>query len=340
MFNVLLTSAGRRNYLVQYFREALAGQGSVFAADASGAASAMQEADRGFVVPPVTDPFYIPTVLTLCREHQVRLLLSLNDLELPVLAAHRDLFQKQGTFPVVSTPEVIEICFDKWLTVQFLEKCGLQAPKTYLHLDELRCALDEGRVEFPLVVKPRWGSASVGIEYPSNWKELELILELTQMRIAVTGGAEASAQSSLLIQERLRGSEYGLDVVNDFNGRHVATFAKRKLAMRAGETDRAITVTEPELLAVGEKIGTNLGHIGNLDCDVFFDGQQWKILELNPRFGGGYPFTHMAGVNLPALLIAWAQGLDLDPAWLQVKNNVASAKCDRLVKIQSVFTGH
>lgn len=333
MFNVLLTSAGRRNYLIQYFREALAGQGSVFAADASGEASAMQEADRAFVVPTVTDPSYIPTVLALCREYHVRLLLSLNDLELPVLAAHRDLFQKQGTFPVVSTPEVIEVCFDKWLTVQFLEKSGLQSPKTYLHLADVRRALDDGRVEFPLVVKPRWGSASVGIEYPANWKELELIFDLAHLRIAATGKSAAFGNAALLIQERLRGSEFGLDVVNDFNGRHVATFAKRKLAMRAGETDRAITVDEPELLAIGERIGSRLGHVGNLDCDVFFDGRNWKVLELNPRFGGGYPFTHMAGVNLPSLLVAWAKGEVPDPAWLKIKPNIASAKCDRLVEI-------
>ena len=126
--------------------------------------------------------------------------------------------------------------------------------------------------------------------------------------------ASTDKECCLIAQEKVTGTEYGLDIVNDLAGRHVTTFVKRKLAMRAGETDKAVTVSHPALEAVGRRIGEALRHIGNLDCDVFVDGERFWVLELNPRFGGGYPFTHRAGANLPAALIAWAQGETVDPA--------------------------
>ena len=134
-----------------------------------------------------------------------------------------------------------------------------------------------------------------------------------------------------MIQERLHGQEYGLDVVNDLDGHYVTTFAKRKLAMRDGETDRACTEAHEGLLRLGEALGRTLKHRGNLDCDVFVSGNDCYVLEMNPRFGGGYPFSHVAGANLPAALIAWAQGQQPDPAWLTVEPGVRAAKCDRLV---------
>ena len=129
--------------------------------------------------------------------------------------------------------------------------------------------------------------------------------------------APRDLERAVLIQERIGGQEYGLDVVNDLDGRHVTTFARCKLAMRAGETDRAVTVETFELDRMGAAIGERLGHAGNLDCDVFLADGRLYVLELNPRFGGGYPFSHAAGADLPAALIAWASGKAPDPRWLR-----------------------
>ena len=89
MSNVLLTCVGRRNYLVRFFQEALGGQGHVFAADVSGDAAGMQEAERAFLLPPISHPRYIPHLHTLCARNEVRLLISLNDLALELLSHHR-----------------------------------------------------------------------------------------------------------------------------------------------------------------------------------------------------------------------------------------------------------
>ncbi|MCW0212444.1 MAG: ATP-grasp domain-containing protein [Pseudonocardia sp.] len=334
--NVLLTCAGRRNYLVEYFRDAVRGTGRVLAADTDPDAPAMQEADTALVVPPVGRPDYVDHLLALCAEHRVRLVVSLNDLELPILARRRDEFLAIGTIPVVSTPAVIDTCTDKWATHRFLTGLGLPAPRTYLSLADARAALAEGELTFPVVVKPRWGTASIGIEYPRDLEELELAFRLTEIRIRrtiIAGMSDADPGRSVLVQEHLSGQEHGLDVVNDLAGRHVTTFAKRKLSMRAGETDRAMTVDDDQLRKLGEVLGRQLGHVGNLDCDVFVGDGQPYVLELNPRFGGGYPFSQVAGADLPAALVSWAEGRVPETAWLTVRPDVVAAKCDRLVGV-------
>lgn len=332
--NVLLTCAGRRNYLVNYFREALAGRGLICAADASPHAAALQEADVALVVPSYSDPDYIDTILAKCREHDVRLVLSLNDYELPLLAAHAQRFRALGITPVISSPEVIDVCFDKWATSSFLSKIGLAGPATWTSLPKAKQALQNGELKLPHVVKPRWGSGSVGIYPVETVEELDAAWQLCRLKSGLPDSAgPAEAAQSVLIQERLRGVEYGLDVVNDLEGNYVTTFVRRKLAMRAGETDRAIMVNDSRFEAIGKRLGQSLRHIGNLDCDVFLDGEECRVLELNPRFGGGYPFSHMAGANLPAALIAWVLGQTPSPSWLTVQPNVVGAKCDRLVAV-------
>lgn len=336
--NVLLTFAGRRNYLVKFFQEALEGRGRVFAADASESAPALAEADKSFVVPDVTHEDYLDVLLAICKKHQVRLLISLHDLELPLFARERARFEDIGTLPVVSSPDVIDVCFDKWATAEFLHRCGLGAPRTYLSLAEARAALSQGKVTFPLVVKPRWGTGSIGLEYPENDKELELIYQLVKRRLSRTYLAEVSAtdlDKCILIQEKLQGQEYGLDVINDLQGQYICTFVKRKLVMRAGETDQAVTVSDPRLEQLGEVIGRELGHVGNLDCDVFVNGDARFVLELNPRFGGGYPFSHVAGANLPAAIIAWTEGKEVDPSWFKIEPDVTASKCPRLVIVSN-----
>ena len=332
--NVILTCAGRRNYIVKYFQEALNDQGMVFACDVSSEAAALQEADRSFVLPPINHEDYVDKVLYICQKNSIRLLISLHDLELPILAEQRDRFAEIGTTLAVSSPEVINICFDKWATFQFLTSHHIPTAKTYLSLSEARQAIATGEIEYPVVVKPRWGTASIAIQYPEDDEELELAYRYVNKLLTKTFLSEASASEPdkcVIIQERLSGQEYGLDVVNDLQACYQSTFVKRKLKMRAGETDRATTVFSNKLAELGQKLGQELGHIANLDCDVMMNDSGYAVLELNPRFGGGYPFSHYAGANLPAALIAWSKGEKINPEWLKIQHNITTSKCNRLV---------
>lgn len=334
--NILLTCAGRRNYLVNYFKDALHGDGKVIATDVQLNAPALVDSDLAIKVPSIYDANYIDTIIELCEKHEVKILLSLNDLELPLIAANKTRFKNSGVQAIVSDLSVIDICFDKWKTGEFLRNLGLQTPKTFLTLGDALSALENGTLRFPLVVKPRWGSASIGVEFPESLEELELSYQLLALRLSKTILFEASKNDldqAILIQEKLDGQEYGMDILNDLEGNYVASFAKMKLGMRDGETDKAMSVYDERFLQIGAQVGTALKHVGNLDADIFANKNGLFVLELNPRFGGGYPFTYEAGVNVPAILINWVKGnKDID-RFISFKSGMAFSKCDRLVQI-------
>ena len=335
--NVLLTCAGRRNYLVEYFKQALGDKGEVFTADHCALASALQEADASFILPAVCDPDYTEQLLSICVRHNVRVVISLNDLELPILAAHKSMFEREGITVVVSDPRVVDTCYDKLEAISFARTHGIDVPATFPTLEGARRALDTGELRLPVVVKPRRGSASFALEVCDDDEELVYAYHLTRKLLSRSQPAlviNRDMEKNILIQEQIRGQEYGLDVINDLNQRYVCTFVKKKLAMRAGETDKAVTLDHPELRELGEKIGKGLGHIGNLDCDVFIGDGRCCLIDMNPRFGGGYPFSHMAGANVPAALLAWAGGKTADLSWLTVTPGVTAVKCDRLLKIR------
>ena len=334
--NILFTCAGRRTYLLKYFKENLSEGDKVVATDMQLSAPALQVADVKLQVPAVYDPEYVNITLNICREQNIDALLSLNDLELPILAENKARFEELGVKVIVSSPEVIDIAFDKYKTALWVESLGLAAPKTYIRLEDVKKALAAGEIDFPLFMKPRWGSGSIGLESIADMEELDIYYTLLMKKIKKTILATASVGDEyIMIQEKLTGSEFGLDIMNDLNGRNVGVSVKQKLAMRAGETDKAVTVDLPEVREMGRKIGESLGHIGNLDVDIMqrADGA-YCVLELNPRFGGGVPFSYEAGVNMPKAIINWIKGDEVDPAMLQPEYNRMFAKNDYLMEIK------
>ena len=334
--NILFTCAGRRTYLLKYFKENLTEGDKIIATDMQLSAPALQVADVKLQVPAVYNPNYIDITLDICKKHKVNALISLNDLELPILANNKHLFEELGVKVIVSSSEVIDICFDKYKTAQWIESIGLKSPKTYIRLEDAKKALETGEISFPLFMKPRWGSGSIGLESISDMEDLEIYYNILMKKIKKTILATASVGNEyILIQEKLTGNEYGLDVMNDLDGNNVGVSVKQKLAMRSGETDKAITLDLPDVKQMGERIGKELRHIGNLDVDIMQRANgDYCILELNPRFGGGFPFSYEAGVNLPKAIIEWIKGNDTDYSILIPQYNKMFAKNDYLMEIK------
>lgn len=332
--NILFTCAGRRTYLLGYFKEALAGEGLVIAADLQLSAPAMSAADIKLQVPRVYAPDYVDVILTICEKYEVRLLISLNDLELPILANNKSRFDAIGVKLMISSPEVINICFDKYLTYQFIQSIGLQMPVTYVDIEKTKAALVIGELHYPLILKPRWGSGSIGLEIVEDDEELDMAYKMLRKKVKKSIlGLASVGDDYIMIQQMIDGQEYGLDIMNSLDGEFQAVSVKRKLAMRSGETDKAITVDMPEIRLIGQQIAMALRHCGNLDCDILEKDGQYYIIDLNPRFGGGYPFSHIAGVNMPKAIIEWAKGKAVPASLLMPRYGVASAKCDYLVKV-------
>lgn len=333
--NILFTCAGRRTYLLKYFKENMSESDKIVATDMQLSAPALTAADVKIQVPAVYDPSYIDVTLNICKEQKIDALLCLNDLELPILAENKAKFEALGVTVIVSDPEVIDICFDKFKTAQWVESIGLNAPKTYVRLADAKAALAKGEIAFPLFMKPRWGSGSIGLESIADMEELDIYYNLLMKKIKKTILATASVGDEyIMIQEKLGGKEFGLDVMNDLKGNNVGVSVKQKLAMRAGETDKAITVDIPEVYELGKKIGENLRHIGNLDVDIMQRANgDYCVLELNPRFGGGYPFSYEAGVNMPKAILSWLKQEPVNSDMLRPKIGKMFAKNDYLVEV-------
>jgi len=309
--NILITSAGRRVYLVEYFKKALKQSGNVIAADMQITAPALKCADDYFILPEASDANYMEELLRFCKLKKVDVIISVNDFELPILARYKKLIESAGIKAIVSDKETIDICFDKLKTFNFLTNHSILSPKTYSSLDGLNRAIERKEIQFPITIKPRWGSASVGISFADNIEELLLskkLLEIQLSKSILNNASTKDINGAILFQEKIPGREYGLDILNDFNGKFVTCVIKEKLSMRSGETDKAVIRENQELFNVGKEIATKLRHVGTLDCDILEKEGKFYVLELNPRFGGGYPFSYEAGVDIPDAYVKWLKG--------------------------------
>lgn len=335
--NILFTSVGRRSYLVEYFKEVLGENGEVHVMNSSDISPAFLVADKAVVSPLIYDEKYIPFLLRYCMENKIHAIISLFDIDLPILSLNKKKFEEIGTKVIVADYDKIEKCNDKWNTYLFLKENGFSVPKTYIDPELAKAEIQKGNLNYPLIVKPRWGMGSISILEAENEEELDVFYEKVKrniMRTYLKYESEEDYNFCVVIQEKIPGQEHGLDVINDLDGNYVTTVVKKKYAMRSGETDCAITVQDEKAEKIGRKLSELMGHQGNLDVDIFVTDENYYVLEMNARFGGGYPFSHMAGVNLPKAIVKWLGGEKVDEHLLTPEIGVMSQKDIKMVRLK------
>lgn len=293
--NILVLSCGSRNKIIHYFKRELKSVGMVMATDCSRLAPALYDADKYFIVPSIGEESYLETILTICTENRVNAVFSLIDPELSLLARHKDEFLSVGTVPIISDYDTVEMCFDKYLLHNFLIKEGYKTAKTYISKEVFYRDLEKGRISFPVFLKPRKGSASLNISVANEVEELETIFK---------------RHDDLLIQEYMHGTEYGADVYIDMISRKpVSIFIKEKIKMRAGETDKSVSMKDKRLFDLIEDFVVKSNLAGVVDIDIFKINNEYYISEVNPRFGGGYPHAYECGLNFPKMIINNIRGI-------------------------------
>jgi len=281
--NILILSAGTRNKIVQYFKRALHGQGLVIATDMSAAAPAIYEADKFYLVPRITEPGYIDQVLDICKKEQITGVLSLIDPELSLLAENRARFEEIGVTVIGSDYALCERALDKMEMYRWLSSRGYPCAKSYDDPQEFFCAVERGEVGYPVFVKPIRGSASIAISKVCDRETVELLFR---------------NQNGLMIQEFLDGQEIGADCYIDLiSDELVDVFTKKKLVMRAGETDKGLSFKDPALFELIVRFVKESGWRGVIDIDIFDVDGTYYISEVNPRFGGGYPHAYECGCD-------------------------------------------
>ena len=293
--NILILAAGTRNKIVQYFKRTFDGAGTVVATDASTLGPAIYDADKYYIVPPITEPGYIDIILDLCKKEQISGVLSLIDPELSLLAANEEKFKAIGTTIIGSSYGLCEMALDKMQMYEWLKVHGYNCARSWMDKEAFYQAVDAGEVSYPVFVKPYRGSASISISKVCDKETVELLF---------------AHEDDLMIQEFLDGQEIGADVYVDLiSGEAVSIFTKKKIKMRAGETDKAVSFKDEKLFALIEKFVLEAGYKGQIDIDIFEIGGQYYISEVNPRFGGGYPHAYACGVDHMKLILNNLNGI-------------------------------
>lgn len=329
---IVISSAGRRLYLIDWFRAAfdtLGLKGRIIVAENDASSAAASYGDETRLLPRYTDPDYGDELLRLVDEVEPRLFLSANDYELMQLHVNTGIagsLRDRGVFvPGVSAAWQIG-CADKLRMARMLEDVEVLTPRTVKgsELDELLASARE-RDEF--VVKHRFGSRSSGLA----------VVSADGVRAAVANSAKSvpprtertDPRDDVIVQPRMPGSEYGVDIVSSLldEGSLSGVFARRKLRMRAGETDKAVTVDPGPFREASGKIAQAAGVSGLIDVDMFLDDTgRASVIDINPRFGGGYPFVHLAGADVPLYYTGQIFGIPIDEGWNQYEVGVISAK--------------
>lgn len=288
--NLLICSAGRRVKLVEYFKEELNKMnGKVIAVDCDPTAPALYAADFYQIVARIDDDNYMKQIKSICRKYKVKGILSLIDPELTILSERKEEFEQEGIKVIISNEETIDICFDKFKTYQYLKNAGIPTIPTYIDIDEVLKEVNRGELQFPLMAKPRKGSASIGNGVIHNREELEILKD---------------THHDMVFQPFIMGEEYGIDCYIDLLSKEtIDIFIKKKVKMRAGETDKSISVNDVELKNLIKAVSHVLELVGPVDIDCFGTNSSFVVSEINPRFGGGYPHAHEMGRNFVRFLI-------------------------------------
>jgi carbamoyl-phosphate synthase large subunit len=295
-FNVLLSSAGRRVALLRIFRQALRNlglKGKVLATDMSRLSSAFHDADIAFTVPRCTSSEFIPAMLEICNYHSVGLLVPTIDTELPALAAARQEFAAIGTVVAVSSSEFVKIGGNKLETHRWLVGNGFPTVRQEF-VDVVLEHPEEW--SFPFLVKPAGGSSSIGVS---------VVHDREQLKVCTKGEV-------FVAQSIAPGVEYTVDVLADRSGRCLCAVPRRRLEVRSGEVSKGMTVKMPALEDLATRFCEALsGAYGCMNVQIIYDSQsgEMSVIELNPRFGGGFPLSWEAGAHYPRWIIEEILGL-------------------------------
>jgi carbamoyl-phosphate synthase large subunit len=281
--NILVLSAGTRNKIIQYFKKALNGGGIVIATDCSELAPALYDADKYYLVPRITDGSYMQVILDICIKEKITGVLSLIDPELSLLAEHASDLKQIGVEVIGSSFELCERSLNKFKMYEWLTAHKYRCARSFMDKSAFYQAIDLNEMLYPVIVKPACGSASIAINKVYDKETMDLLYTKAE---------------GLMIQEFMDGQEIGADVYIDIiSGEVVSIFTKKKLAMRAGETDKAVSFKDDKLFGFIEKFVSESGYRGQIDIDLFDIDGEFYISEVNPRFGGGFPHAYESGCD-------------------------------------------
>jgi len=280
--NLLITSAGRRVSLIKNFEKHF----NVFTADMNPSlSSACQYSGKFFKVPPVKDENYIDYLIEICKKNSIKILVPTIDTELSVLAENREKLLGNGILPIVSSKEICDIFYLKTTTEEFFIKNGFKTPRIVENLEE---------AHYPLFAKLNNSSLSIGAKKVETFEEVK------------------NLKGNYVFQEFIEGVEYTVDAFFDDKSNLICVVPRERIEVRCGEVAKARTRKDKKIIDEIKKLAKNLKWaFGCLTIQLFKRDEEIIFIEINPRFGGGYPLSYLAGADYAKFIKDIYEGKEL-----------------------------
>lgn len=324
--NILFCSVGRRGELVKDFHKSVEPGSKLIAADNSPYAPALYLADKQYLVPRIDAADYIDVILDICKKEQINVVTTFIDSEIELLAKNRQKFINIGVEVLAPDEHTAHLCFDKYLMFEHLREHGIATIMTWNTIQDYEADYAAGKVSFPVFVKPRTGSGSVGARKIDTYEQLALAVKV---------------DPSLIIQEYMNCLDLDADVyIDTISHQAVAVFLKRKIKTRIGGASKTVSFKDPEMFDFIQRAVSVFQFNGPVDMDFFFRDGQYYLSEVNPRFGGAYLHAYEAGVDFVKLIENNLKGFENKPNFgaydegvvMMMYDSVVIRKADELAK--------
>lgn len=289
MNNIMFCSCGRRAQLLKFLKQSLGNSCKIIATDLQDTAPALYAADKSFLVPRIDSPKYLDIIRKIAKENNVKVITTLIDPEIELLAKTRKLFEEDNILVLAPTETTAHYCFDKFEMFKYLTSQKIRTVLTYDTLENFRNGHKAHEIEFPVFIKPRTGSGSVGIHKCNTMEELESYIN--------------EGKFDYIIQEFMTNGDCDADIYIDcISHKPVAIFSKKKLETKIGGASKTISFKDPKLFDFINKICSVLEFNGPVDMDFWYKNGEYYLSEINPRFGGAYLHAFGAGVDFFKLI--------------------------------------
>ncbi|HSL13515.1 MAG TPA: ATP-grasp domain-containing protein [Nitrososphaeraceae archaeon] len=280
-FNVLVPGAGGPAGIntIKSLRLSLF-KGNIVSTDSNSLSAGFFLSDFYYVIPPYDDKFFVEKLLKIIKEQNIKVLMPSSGFDIYGYSLNYDLIVEYGAIPIVSRRKVLEICRDKLLSYKFLSN---KFPFAFT------CEYHEKIDTFPLIAKPRFGKGSNNIIKIENKLDLKYVL---------------GKFKNMIFQEYLPGTEYTVDVLSDLTEKPIMAIPRIRIDTKAGISVKGKIKRDLMIENLCKKTAETLGIKG--PCCIQLkesENGELKIIEINPRFGGGTIFTTLAGANFPAMLL-------------------------------------
>ena len=318
--NYLLCSVGRRGELLKNIRQTVGPASVLVATDNSPYAPALYMADKQYIVPKITAPDYVERLLSICKKENISAVTTFIDPEIELLSHHRNAFEAIGVEVLAPYEATAQLCFDKYKMFCFLREQGIPTVQTWESCAEFVKDYQAGRVSFPVFVKPRTGSGSVGARKILTYEDLE---------------RSTRAEPGLIIQELMDCPDIDADVyVDTISHQAVAAFSKKKLETRVGGASKTVSFKDPMLFECIRKIVSRMKFNGPVDMDFFYRDGTYYLSEVNPRFGGAYLHAYGAGVDFIKMIENNLRGIQNEPSFGDYEEGIVMMMYDSVVIIR------